>query len=141
MSAQDCETMVRSSYDAYSRRDFDRARSAVAEKLEFAIVATGETVRGREGWGQMLRGWATALPDSQVEIANVVAAGDHVCVEFAVWGTHTGPLHSPAGPIPPTGRTVELRFCDVIKCADGKIVGRHSYFDLATLMQQLGLVP
>lgn len=141
MSSQDYGAITRLSYDAYNNRDFDRAASLVAENLEFTVVASGETVRGPEGIRQLLQGWATALPDSKVEITNLFAADDRVCIEFIVRGTHTGLMRGPAGTIPPTGRRVEQRFCDVFTCKDGKIVAGNSYFDATNLMAQLGLMP
>lgn len=62
-------------------------------------------------------------------------------VEFMGRGTHTGPLHTPTGDVPATGRRVDLPFCDVHRIEDGKITNGRSYFDLATMMRQLGLMP
>ncbi len=69
------------------------------------------------------------------------ASEDQVVVEFIGRGTNTGPLHMPTGDIPATGRHLELSFCEVIQCRNGKIVNFHIYFDNMTLLQQLGLVP
>lgn len=62
-------------------------------------------------------------------------------VQFDFRGTHTGPLQGPNGEIPPTGRAVDVPVCDVFQLRNGKAVGVHSYFDAATLMTQLGLLP
>ena len=51
-----------------------------------------------------------------------------------------GPLVGPQGEIPPTGKSVDVAFCDVYQFKDGKFTSLRSYFDTATLMGQLGLM-
>jgi ketosteroid isomerase-like protein len=38
-------------------------------------------------------------------------------------------------------RSGELRFCSIFQIRKGKIASHHSYYDMLTLMEQLGLVP
>ena len=52
----------------------------------------------------------------------------------------TGPLQTPAGTIPATGKTLQLRFAEVFEMRDGKIKTTRAYWDTATLMRQLGLM-
>ena len=141
MSAQDNARMVRSTYDAYNDRAFDRAAALASEGSEWLSVPLGVALRGPEGNRQFLQGWATAFPDSRVEVTHTVADEEGVVVEFRGWGTHTGPLASPAGEIPATGRSIDIPFCQVFRLKGGKIVSSHLYFDAATMMGQLGLMP
>ena len=48
---------------------------------------------------------------------------------------------SPGGDIPATGKSVTLELCDVFKIEDGKIKSLRSYFDSASLLMQLGVMP
>lgn len=70
----------------------------------------------------------------------MMAGETGVTTEFRGRGTHTGPLVGPMGEIPPTRRQVDIPFCDVVQIKDGKIVSIHLYYDVATMMGQLGLV-
>ncbi len=140
MSAQENSRIVRSIYTAYNDRRFDDAIEDVAPGAEIVNVATGNVARGPQGFRTFLEGWATAFPDSRVAVTNVIASDDQVTVEFTGRGTHTGPLQTPAGAVPATGRRVEISFCDVIKMQGGKVAGLRTYFDLATMMRQLGLL-
>jgi len=81
------------------------------------------------------------FPDSTVELTNVFATEDQSVIEFTGRGTNTGPLHMPIGDIPPTGKYSEVRFCSVNRVVSGKVVSIHQYFDVMTMLQQLGLVP
>ena len=56
-------------------------------------------------------------------------------------GTHTGPLATPTGVVPATGRSFVVPFVEVWRCEEGKVYSIHNYFDSATLMQQLGVAP
>jgi hypothetical protein len=48
-------------------------------------------------------------------------------------------MGSPAGDIPATGKSIEIRGCQVVQIADGQTESIHRYLDLATMMTQLGL--
>lgn len=135
----DSAALVRGLYDAYNIRDFDSGARLTTESAKLVNMATGETLTGPDGMRTFLKGWATAFPDSKVTIENLIASGDRVTVEFVGRGTNTGPLTTPMGEIQPTGRSVELRFCDVVELRDGKIQNLRSYFDLASMMRQLGI--
>jgi hypothetical protein len=47
-------------------------------------------------------------------------------------------MQTPAGSIPATGRHVDLPACQVLQIVDGKVARFQQYFDLATLMNQIG---
>ena len=141
MSLNDNATLARTFYEAFNSRDFDRALVNVAPDCELLNVPTGETSHGPEAFRQFDARWATAFPDGKIEVTNLIPAGDWVCVEFTGRGTNDGPLAGPAGQIPPTGRRVELRFCDLLHFQNGKLISLHTYYDMATMLQQLGLMP
>jgi len=125
--------------DAYNARDFDRLDAVIAPDGEFRNVPTGEVFRGAEGMKQYQRNWATAFPKSRVEVRNLVACGETVTMEYIGRGTQTGPLNTPQGTIQPTGRDVELPLCDVLTVRGGKVTDGRTYYDVATLMRQLGM--
>ena len=141
MSARDNEAIVRDTHEAFNARDLDRAASHVAEDAEYLFVATGETFRGPEGYRHYMQNWIDAYSDASSEVTAIHAGEDFAVVEFTGRGTHDGTLKSPAGEIPPTGRFVENRFCEVAHIKDGKISSSRTYLDVAGMMAQLGLMP
>lgn len=141
MTSHDNTSIARGIYECFNNRDLDRAVGLVANDVEWRDMPTGETWRGPNGFKQSLQRWLTAFPDSKCDITNVVCAGDWCTVEFTGRGTNTGAMAGPTGEMPPTGRYVEVPFCDVIEIKNGKVARGHSYFDMATMMQQLGLMP
>jgi len=75
--------------------------------------------------------------------AVLAAAGDTGPRVRRAWpaGTHTGPLATPQGEVPPTGRTLQLPICLGFEVAAGRITSNHAYYDQMTLAAQLGLLP
>ncbi len=141
MTAQENEAIARADVELYNTRDLDRIATLYSADAELTDVATGETFRGPEGALRFNQSFITAFPDSQCEIISVLANERNAAVEFWGRGTHTGPLVSSAGTIPPTGRKVELRFCQILEIQGGKITHASMYWDANTMMTQLGLVP
>lgn len=137
----DNAAIAKSFFEAWNERDFERGAALAAEDAEIVEVPTGEKFRGPNGLRQEYEKWATGLPDGKVEIRNVVAGDGWVTLECVVRGTHTGPFATPAGEIPPTGRIVELPFSTFEQIQNGKLARARHYYDTATMMRQLGLMP
>ena len=129
--------LVRTTYDAFTSRDFEAAVACVAEDLEWTEVASGRRYSGPEGMLREYREWARAFPDGSAEITNPLESGDWVTVEFTVTGTNTGPMMGPDGELPPSNARVELQCCDVLQVRDGRVIGGRSYFDLNTVTRQI----
>ncbi len=146
MSAQDNIALFRSLFDLYNSHPSDpawleKSLATFAADSTLIDVPSGRTLPGVDGYKQLVLFFAEAFPGSRTEITTMFASEDQVVVEFIGRGTNTGPLHMPTGDIPATGRNLEMSFCEVIQCRNGKIVNFHIYFDNMTLLQQLGLVP
>ena len=71
----------------------------------------------------------------------IVVDGDAVAVEGAWIATHTGPLVTPDGEVPPTGRTISLPFAATLRLSGGRIASLHLYYDQLAFLGQLGLLP
>ena len=98
---------------------------------------------GGVGWGffrPFLSGYLRAFPDLRHEELDRVEVGDKIALELLVRGTHTGPLQTPQGEIPPTGREVVWESVDYVKLRDGRIASWHVYTDSLAFMTQLGLM-
>src|SRR5205809_2487745 len=84
------------------------------------------------------QGWSTAFPDSKATFHNAYASGDTVVLEVTWRGTHKGPLQTETGQIPATGKPIEIRACGVLEIAGGKAKSMRHYWDMATMLQQIG---
>jgi steroid delta-isomerase-like uncharacterized protein len=132
---------VRKFFQAINDKDPDTAASQVTDDSTFRDLPSGRTYRGPDGVRENFQFWLGAFPDAQVEIVNIMEAGDKVVVEYKGRGTNTGPMLTEQGEMPPTGKSVTLEFCDVIEMKGDKMAGGRSYYDSGSLMRQLGLMP
>lgn len=139
MSAQDNAALARRMYQLFSDGKLEAAAAMVAEDAETVLVPFGETYHGRDGFVTFMQGFTGAFPDIRIAVTNQVATEDYVVTEFTARGTHNGPLLTPAGPIPPTGRTVDFIVCEVWQIKHGQMASLHNYQDAAAIMRQLGV--
>ncbi|MDQ6670126.1 MAG: ester cyclase [Chloroflexota bacterium] len=109
------------------RRTWSRAQDLYAPDL--VMIEPAGTTRGIEPFLDNAMGFVTALPDSRMDATAIIESGDYVVVEGTYSGTHPGPLGTPKGEVPPTGRKLMLPLCDVIEVAAGRITQIRAYDD------------
>src|SRR5687768_7227844 len=114
MSANQNAETAHQIHQLFNEGKLDEVLQLCAEDVEVVLTPFGQTERGRDGFMRFMRLFHTAFPDLTIRWVNQVVAGDQVAVECVWTGTHKGPLASPAGTIPPTGKRVtEGRFCEI----------------------------
>ncbi len=134
---QNNKTIAREFYErVINKGDFDLAPGImVADFWDHGNPP--DQPKGVEGFRQFLTMLATAFPDIQVEIQEMLAEGESVAVRLKVSGTHKGVL---LGKFPPSGKRAVWSGMDFLKVSEGKIVERWSVRDLLGLMQQIGAI-
>ena len=136
---QDTMTITRSMFDAFNKRDFNQIVSLTSDRFDWIDLPTGMKFTGKDGLNQWCHLWANAFSDAKVEIVNHFVSGEFVCTEYIGRGKHTGQLVLGSQKIPPSNRSVEFHLCNVTRVQDGKIIGGQVYYDLLTMMRQLGM--
>jgi steroid delta-isomerase-like uncharacterized protein len=97
-------------------------------------------VAGKTAKEEMLAGYFRAFPDLRLEIPLIICSGEYIVCEGTMSGTNAGPLESPEGAMPATGRCITLPLVFVLKVgSDGLVRQDHTYFDEASFLKQLGL--
>lgn len=124
---------------AYGKKDWDAVRASVTPGVLYDEIATHRKMKGVDQFVAVLQGWAKAFPDSKATFQNAITSGTTVVLEVTWRGTHSGPLQTPEGSVAATGKTIELPACMVVEIGDGKARSMRHYFDMATLMQQIGI--
>lgn len=140
MTREEKVALVQVVYDGFNAKDFARIEPVLTDDVELVDMATGQTLHGKDGFSGWLGVWQVAAPDARAEVTSVVVEGDRVATEHTGRATHTGPLPTPAGEIPPTGRRFELQFAEIFDLRDGRIARMTAYWDSASLLRQLGLL-
>ena len=124
---------------AYSEKDWDKVKTSLTPNFRYDEVATHRKVEGRDRVLEIWKGWATAFPDSKATFHDAHVSGNTVILELSWRGTQTGPLVTKSGEVPATGKSIDMRAVQVVEVQDGKAASIRQYFDMATMMSQLGL--
>jgi steroid delta-isomerase-like uncharacterized protein len=124
---------------AYNEKDWEALTRVIASDFGYDEVATHRSLRGAADVVDVWKGWADAFPDSKATFEAAHVGGDTAIVEVTWRGTHSGLLRTPAGDIPATGRKIEIRACQVVDVTGGKARSMRQYFDMATMLAQLGV--
>ena len=134
------QQIIEPHYEGMNRGDLKGVVSVLHDNV-VSNLPGAPPMSGVEPFKQFVQVFIDAFPDAKIHADSVWEAGDTIVAEGIYSGTHTGPMASPAGSIPATGKTMNLHFLDVFKVRDGKAYEHNVYFDQAELLQQLGLMP
>jgi ketosteroid isomerase-like protein len=137
MNEQDNAALIRRLYDAVNSKDLETIASYGAPSSEWLDVPFDFTSTGSNAIIDPWKSWFLIFPDATCEVKSVTVLGDHVVAQGIGRGTHLGVFDSPAGKLEPTGRTMQVNFCDVYRLKGGKIIRADSYFDFYGLLRQL----
>ena len=135
----DAKQVVDQIWHIIESKQLDRLTEVVDRDCHFKMP--GFEFRGADALRQMLEGYLTAFPDLRHTEQSFVASGDTVAIELHATGTHTGPMQTPRGTIPATGKRVLWDSCDYVRVRGGKIVSWHVYHDPTPVFAALGLAP
>jgi steroid delta-isomerase-like uncharacterized protein len=99
-----------------------------------------EPLHGRDAIRMDMEDFFTTFPDATATFSNVLEDGNTVAVEMMISGTNKGPVVTPQGALPATGRRAEMRAGVFLRLDESDLIAEsRRYFDLAGLMQQLGV--
>ena len=102
-------------------------------------MCTNRVAHGAEDTIELWMRWRVAFPDIHGTIDNAFSGDGKVVKELTWRGSHTGPRPLPGGEtIPATGKSIEIRSCEVWEIEDGKGKSMVHYIDMMSLIQQLG---
>ena len=119
---------------AENRRSIEGLLDTLCDEPIYKVMATGEEHRGRDAVASFYRGLFEAVPDATFDLVNVYVGDAGVVEESVLRGTHQGKWMR----VEPSGRKIELPLTIVFPMQEGAILGERLYFDLATLLRQLG---
>ena len=123
---------------AYNDKNWSEAKDMLAADAVYDEKGTHRRIQGAGEIIEAWQGWAKAIPDSKATFVREFASGDTAVLELVWKGVHTGPLETPTGTIPASNKPVEIPACEVVQVEGGKIKSLSHYFDMLTLLTQIG---
>jgi steroid delta-isomerase-like uncharacterized protein len=135
MSEQN-KTVVRRVIDEIvNQGNVDLISELVSPQYSYFEPTVG-SLRGHEGYNQIVAIYRTAFPDMTLTIDEQIAEGDKVVTRFTAEGTHHGELLGVA----PTGKHVSVQGVVISRIEDGQIVEDFETFDVHGMLRQLDAV-
>jgi len=135
--------MVEDVVDAFNAHDLDRVADWYADDAVHHQPNRPDPLRGRDEIREDYRTstWIP-FPDFHFELERAFGEGEWVCVQGTLTGTHKGPIGEPDGEtIPPTGKSISVPLCLVVRVENGKAAEVYEYNDQLGFLSQLGLAP
>ena len=127
--------------EAFNDGDWDAFRAGVTDDVVYVESGTGRRIEGADAYLALCHGWRTALPDVSGTVHSALEGGGVVAQEVTWTGTHDGPLPTPDGDIPATGRAVSVDATLWIETRGDAVAEVHHHLDVMALMAQIGGYP
>jgi steroid delta-isomerase-like uncharacterized protein len=125
-------------WSSSANNDPERVLALFADDCLFEDATFGVVVRGKEALRRYVTGAFAAVPDFTYGVLRRFAAGPWAAIEWTMSGTHTGDWPG----MPATGRRFSsVRGTSILELEAGKIRRESDYWDAATVMKQVGLLP
>jgi steroid delta-isomerase-like uncharacterized protein len=130
------EAVVRAHIEAEAVQHDVAATIATFKRPNYDVPALGGVFEGVAGLEELLRNLLEGFPDFWVKQSRRHHADDAVIIECTLGGTHRGTF---AG-VAPTEQPMRVPAVLVFEFEDDALVCEHVYFDLATVLRQLGVI-
>jgi steroid delta-isomerase-like uncharacterized protein len=137
MATSELEQVLERWAPAWSSHDPEKVLSLFTDDCVFEDVTFAVVIRGKEALRGFVRGAFVAMPDIHFELTGRLAAGQRAALEWVMSGTHAGDFPG----MPATGKRLSVRGSTILELEAGKIRRESDYWDAATFMRQVGLLP
>ncbi|MDP2041709.1 ester cyclase [Algoriphagus sp.] len=138
----DTRKLIQQTLDAFNQHDVGAIAEAYDRDATSYDPQYENPLRGRDAIVKDMADFIRAFPDVQGKITSPVLVSENAAAfEMEVTGTHNGPLVSPNGDIPPTHKTVSFKVGRFVYLTpEGKFKSCNRYYDMLSIMAQLGLM-
>lgn len=122
---------------AWSSHDTEKLLSRFTEDCVAEDVAFGIVMRGKKELRAFADGFFASIPDFKIELTTGFLAGTLAGMEYVMSGTHKGDFPG----MPTTGKRFSVRGVAILELQAGYIGRESIYWDAASVMRQVGLLP
>ncbi|HTK95147.1 MAG TPA: nuclear transport factor 2 family protein [Terriglobales bacterium] len=126
-------TLLDRQFAAWNAHDPEKLASLYTDDVVYEDVAFGQIAHGREELKKMAAGFFAAVPDMKLEIVSFSQHGNEGSVEWVFSGTDAGLFK--------TGKKFSVRGASRYELRGGKFSSNRDYYDSASIMRQVGVLP
>ena len=117
--------------------NMDQLLSGYTDDVIYEDVPMGLVLHGKEELRAFATGFFNAFPDLKAIITTRVVDGNRGASEWLFTGTQAGDMPN----IPASNKKMDLRGASIYEFEGGKIKHKIDFWDLGTLLRQLGVTP
>lgn len=119
--------------DAWNSHDTAKWATYFTADIYYEDVTFAEISHGMEEGKKFAAEFFESVPDLKLELENASFERNHGSIQWVLTGTDKG--------IFKTGKKFKVRGVSIITVTNGKISRSLDYYDSATIMKQVGLLP
>jgi len=124
---------MQQAFAAWNSHAPDKVVTYYTEDVVYEDVAYGAVNHGRAELRKFAAGFIEAVPDLRLEVVSSSIHNGHGVAEWVLSGTDKG-LYK-------TGKKFSVRGASVFAMRGGKCSSNKDFYDLATIMRQVGVLP
>jgi steroid delta-isomerase-like uncharacterized protein len=125
--------LVQQQFAAWNAHDADKVASFYTDDVVYEDVAFGLKAQGHAELRKMAADFFAGVPDLKLEVVSNTSMGNCGSVEWVFSGTDVG-LYK-------TGKKFSVRGASVYELRGGKFSSNRDYYDSASIMRQVGILP
>src|SRR5215475_84228 len=118
---------------AWNSHDLAKWATYFSSDIYYEDVTFAEISHGSEEAKKFAGEFFEAVPDLKLELEGSSIEGNHCSIQWVLSGTDKG--------VYKTGKKFKVRGVSIISVKNGKISRSLDYYDAATIMKQVGLLP
>jgi steroid delta-isomerase-like uncharacterized protein len=135
--AQGCTDELVQDYLAGWSNDLPKLLPLFTDDVFHEDKAVGAAIHGKEEYRGFAEGWFKAVPDLRLTPTSSFVSGNRAFVEWVATGTQKGDMPG----MPASNKFFSVPGTSLMECQDGKLKHITEYWDMATVMRQLGFLP
>src|SRR5262245_21531032 len=112
----DAAELSKAWFAAIEGGDIEGAVGLLADDVEFDTPSG--PLRGIAAVRPFVQGYIDGFPGARFEIRSETSVGSRAAVEGIYAGTNTGPMATPQGEMPATGKEVSVPFAAIVESVD-----------------------
>jgi steroid delta-isomerase-like uncharacterized protein len=126
------EGIARRWIDVWNSHDADEVVALFTHDAIYEDVSFGVVTHGSEELRAFAQGFFDMVPDLRLDLVGSSVSEGHGYIEWVLSGTDVGVFR--------TGRTFRVRGATVLDVRGNRISRNLDYYDLATILRQIGLL-
>ncbi len=139
MAEPHLQDLARRAIAAFNRSNWPAIRALTSAHCIY--LETGRGVVGVDAVIKALTQWKATAPDVTGQVLRILTSDDTTATELIWRGTHTGPLHTTNGALPPSGQPFQTGATMWQQWQHNKVIEHHHHLDLLSTPHQINAAP